>query len=124
MCDLHPREDNMIALSDTVWCDPCIVRLVSALNDGGLPTIASCCGHNRRPATTFLANDAGVVLWMATAEYDRIAGLWPGINDEPATLTLRGAPCDSCYSLPEHLQRHGVLPVGAPLQPGEIRGAT
>lgn len=30
---------------DGVWCDPCLVPLVKALNDGGLRTVASCCGH-------------------------------------------------------------------------------
>lgn len=29
----------------TVWCDPEIVDLVTALNKGGIPTVASCSGH-------------------------------------------------------------------------------
>jgi hypothetical protein len=120
MCDLIPHEDNQIVVADNVWCDPCIYKLVKALNDGGMPTIASCCGHHRRPASVILANDGGVILWLTRAEYDRIAGLWPGITDEPNTVTLRGTPCESCYGLPEHLQHHGVLLVGAPLQPGEM----
>lgn len=27
--------------------DSCIFPLVKALNDAGIPTIASCCGHNK-----------------------------------------------------------------------------
>jgi hypothetical protein len=48
------RESAMVVLDpgtperhgrDGVWCDPCLVPLVKALNDGGVRTIASCCGH-------------------------------------------------------------------------------
>ena len=45
------RESEMVTLSwaadgtPTVWCDPCIVDLVAALNEAGLETVASCCGH-------------------------------------------------------------------------------
>jgi hypothetical protein len=28
--------------------DACIAPIVQALNDGGCPTVASCCGHRRR----------------------------------------------------------------------------
>ena len=28
------------------YVDPCIAYLVQAMNDGGLETIASCCGHD------------------------------------------------------------------------------
>lgn len=41
------REAAMIVVADGVWCDPCIAPLVKALNDGGVPTVASCCGHKR-----------------------------------------------------------------------------
>lgn len=29
--------------------DPCIAPIVQALNDAGLPTRASCCGHGKQP---------------------------------------------------------------------------
>lgn len=60
MCDYTNdpggREAAMVVLDpgtperhgrDGVWCDPCLVPLVKALNDGGLRTVASCCGHGR-----------------------------------------------------------------------------
>lgn len=31
------------------WCDPCLVPLIKALNEGGIPTVASCCGHGNNP---------------------------------------------------------------------------
>lgn len=51
---------------DGVWCDPCLVDLVRALNDDGLPTTASCCGHGGRPGRIDLAD--GRVLFIADPE--------------------------------------------------------
>jgi hypothetical protein len=45
------RESRMVVIerdadgTPTVWCDPEIVDLVTALNAGGIPTVASCSGH-------------------------------------------------------------------------------
>lgn len=77
----------MTVLGPRVWCDPCLAPLVKALNDGGQPTIASCCGHGRRPSSICLA-DGRELLVMSFDEARRIDGLWPGINDEPPTLVL------------------------------------
>lgn len=52
MCDYANREAAMTPLrwddngTPTVWCDPCLAPLIEALNAGGIPTVASCCGHN------------------------------------------------------------------------------
>jgi hypothetical protein len=52
MCDHYPREAAMVTLARdeqgtaTVWCDPCIAPIINALNEAGLATAASCCGHN------------------------------------------------------------------------------
>lgn len=40
----------------TVWCDPCIFTIVKALNDGGIPTVASCCGHNKQSGIISLSD--------------------------------------------------------------------
>lgn len=54
MCDHMNREASMVVVSRdetgtaTIWCDPCIEPLIRALNDGGIATVASCCGHNGR----------------------------------------------------------------------------
>lgn len=90
MCDHAPnREAAMTRLAPGVWCDPCIAPLIDGLNAGGITTVASCCGHGRRPASVVL-DDGNVMLVMSRAEHDRIGGLWPGINDEPATATVTG----------------------------------
>lgn len=61
MCDQRPPEPAMVVLErkdgrPAVWCDPCIAPLVAALNSGGLRTVASCCGHGRRPGQIALAD--------------------------------------------------------------------
>ncbi len=39
----------------TIKVDSCIASIVQALNDSGIQTVASCCGHNKRPGTIALA---------------------------------------------------------------------
>jgi hypothetical protein len=69
VCTTTPnREAAMVTLERnsrgvaTVWCDPCIAPLVKALNDGGLPTVASCCGHGTTPGWIALRDDRTLLL--------------------------------------------------------------
>lgn len=72
MCDHAPfREAAMIVLDpgtperlgrDGVWCDPCIAPLVKALNDGGIRTVASCCGHGKNDGSIVLADGRELVI--------------------------------------------------------------
>ena len=60
--------------------DSCIVPLVKALNDAGLTTIASCCGHNKRPGNIALADGRELII-CKDYETARMADcLWPPIN--------------------------------------------
>lgn len=65
MCDHENREAAMVVLDpgtperhgrDGVWCDPCLVPLVKALNDGGVRTVASCCGHGAKDGSICLTD--------------------------------------------------------------------
>lgn len=56
MCEHGNREAAMVTLMPGVWCDPCISPLVKALNDDGLPTVSSCCGHDHSPGRIALAD--------------------------------------------------------------------
>ncbi len=64
------RESEMVVIYrndagvPTIWCDPEIVDLVTALNTNGLRTIASCSGHGYRPG--FIALADGRWLMVAT----------------------------------------------------------
>lgn len=57
-----------------VWCDPCIAPLVKALNDGGLPTVASCCGHGKRSGSIVLAD--GCELTIGTFDPTNLDAWW------------------------------------------------
>lgn len=50
MVTTHRNADG----TPSVWCDPCIEPLIRALNDGGLATVASCCGHGSNPGWVML----------------------------------------------------------------------
>jgi len=41
----------------TTKVDSCIAPIVQALNDAGIKTIASCCGHNKRPGNIVLDDE-------------------------------------------------------------------
>lgn len=42
--------------------DRCIAPIVQALNDGEVPTVACCCGHNNRPGNIMLADGRELVI--------------------------------------------------------------
>jgi hypothetical protein len=58
---------TVVAVDDdgraTVWCDPCLEPLVRALNEGGVPTVASCCGHGQQPGNIALADGRQLLIW-------------------------------------------------------------
>lgn len=56
MCDHPEREASMLTVAPNVWCDRCLAPLVAALNGGGVATVASCCGHGKRPGNIALAD--------------------------------------------------------------------
>ena len=60
--------------------DGCIASLVEYLNQGGFATVASCCGHGRRPGTIILED--GRELWIVP-DYEtgrRLDKAFPDIN--------------------------------------------
>jgi len=78
------RERKMVAVAGGAFCDPCIAPLIGALNDGGIKTIASCCGHGRRPASVALADGRFMIVARDFAEFQKISALFPtDINGDP-----------------------------------------
>ena len=45
-----------VAHTTRVGVDRCIAQLVAALNAGGVPTLASCCGHGHRTGSIMLGD--------------------------------------------------------------------
>lgn len=85
MCNHENREAAMTVLDPKTCCDPCLTPLIKALNDGGLRTVASCCGHDHRPGSVML-DDGRVLLilpdrdwdtWLAKAIHERVGDM-PG----------------------------------------------
>lgn len=69
VCKTAPsREDAMVVVRrgndgiPTVWCDPCIVDIVSALNASGIPTVWSCCGHGEQDGRIGLTDGRELVI--------------------------------------------------------------
>lgn len=88
LCTLAPcRERAMVTVAPGVWCDPCIAPLVTALNAGGLPTVASCCGHGRQRGMISLADGRELLVVAAGREHRNqlaeafIRGLEVGANE-------------------------------------------
>lgn len=83
MCDHRPPEPAMIVLArdedkrPTVWCDPCLAPLVAALNTGGLRTVASCCGHGRRPGQIALADGRELFIMPDYEAAQRVGAAFP-----------------------------------------------
>lgn len=67
-CNTSPREKAMVTIcrdkdgKPSVWCDPCIASIVKALNDAGIKTVASCCGHGKRPGNIALRNGLELII--------------------------------------------------------------
>jgi hypothetical protein len=65
----------------TVWCDPAIADLVTALNTGDLSTLASCSGHGYQPGSVALADGRCLMVfpdhdaWLAAQ--DALLALYP-----------------------------------------------
>lgn len=49
--------------------DSCIAPIVRALNDAGVITVASCCGHGKRPGNIALKAEAHDALARVTLEW-------------------------------------------------------
>lgn len=102
MCDHPNRETAMVTVAEGVWCDPCLAPLVAALNDGGQRTVASCCGHGRRPATVCLADGRVLIVADDLGHEARLCADYPDINasdgatpDRARRVPLTGSPRSS-----------------------------
>lgn len=72
------RERKMVLDKERGFhCDPCIVGIVRALNDAGLRTIASCCGHGFRPGNIVLADRREIMIARNFEEARAIDRLFP-----------------------------------------------
>ena len=62
--------------------DSCIAPIVAALNAGGVPTIASCCGHGKRPGNIILGDGRELIIAPDFATSRAIDDAFPPIFPE------------------------------------------
>ena len=86
------RESKSVVVADGVFCDPCIAPLVEALNNAGIKTIASCCGHGHRPGAITLIDGRELVIARDWAEARRIGDLFRTDINGNAVEELRSVP--------------------------------
>lgn len=87
MCNHENREAAMTVIAkgtserlgrDGIWCDPCLESLVRALNDGGMRTVASCCGHGEHPGSVVLQDER---VLMILPNVDSLMPLGAGVPE-------------------------------------------
>lgn len=64
--------------------DSCIATIVQSLNACGVITVASCCGHGKRPGNIALADGRELVIVLDYESGRLIDKLFPPINEPPA----------------------------------------
>jgi hypothetical protein len=63
-----------------VGIDKCIAPFVQMLNDNGMSTIASCCGHGKQPGNIILADEREIFIVDDYETGRKINKLFPPIN--------------------------------------------
>ena len=77
------REERMVVVTrkpdgtPDVFCDPEIVDIVTALNAGGIRTVASCSGHGYRPGSIALADGRWLTIAADFQEWQEIEAIFP-----------------------------------------------
>lgn len=66
-----------------IGVDSCIAEIVRAFNAVGIVTVASCCGHGKRPGNIALADGREIIIAPDYETSRRIDSLFPPINEEP-----------------------------------------
>jgi hypothetical protein len=60
--------------------DSCIVSIVVALNEAGMKTIASCCGHGKQPGSVVLEDGREIRIMPDFESARKVDELFPPIN--------------------------------------------
>jgi len=61
--------------------DPCLKKIIKALNDGGIKTKASCCGHGRRPGNIVLEDGRELIICRNFETARIVDKAFPSISD-------------------------------------------
>jgi hypothetical protein len=72
-----------------VGIDACITSIVKALNDAGIVTRASCCGHGKRPGNIALADGRELIIALDYETGRTIDRAFPPISAEAPSIYHR-----------------------------------
>jgi len=61
-----------IKIMPNVYVDVCIADIIKALNNAGIETVASCCGHNKIPGSIILKDGREILLVNSPEERDKL----------------------------------------------------
>lgn len=61
-------------------CDECIHPIVAALNNAGLQTVASCCGHGKRAGNIILKDGREILIMPNYTESRLVERLFPPLH--------------------------------------------
>ena len=80
MCE---QDDPIVIAIDgyPVGIDRCIASIVSALNHNGIRTVASCCGHGKRPGNIALADGRELIVAPDFETGRAIDAAFPPVNE-------------------------------------------
>ncbi len=79
----------------TIWCDACLASLIQALNEAGMRTVASCCGHGEHPPMIALADGREIFIarsWGEARQLDAVSRpeVRKWLDDEKARAVAEG----------------------------------
>lgn len=90
MCERGDREQLEIA-GRVRDIDACIFPIVKALNQAGIETVASCCGHGMRPGRITMIDGRELIIAGSFEQAHYICGMFPlNINGDFARAHNQG----------------------------------
>lgn len=93
----------------TIWCDPEVVDLVTALNTNRLRTVASCSGHGHRPGFIALKDGRVLLVCASLDEAQKADHVWPDINGNTRTPERPAIDLEQFRPAVEAVKRYGDL---------------
>lgn len=80
MCQHGNTEALYLHPGRWVDIDSCIVDFVTALNEAGIYTVASCCGHGNRPGNIALADGRELIIVPDYESGRKVDAIFPNIH--------------------------------------------
>lgn len=83
MCEQGTTAHVVVNGNEVVDVDACIAPIVRILNDAGIGTVASCCGHGHRPGNIALADGRELIIARSYEEARVVDRATPDIHGAP-----------------------------------------